>query len=114
MTYGQCTDRANTFFIYILAGSYDFCRVVTAGVLTFLVPKMILHRPCYTVNIARPLKAHKRSSLEVGQLSETRTAHSEGGGIPHASQQEIEASSHGQQLNRHKAWQGEGHTRFNL
>ena len=27
------------------------------GVLTFLVPKMILHRHCYTVNIARPLKS---------------------------------------------------------
>ena len=39
MTYGQCTDRANTFFIYILAGSYDFCRVVTAGVLTFFGSK---------------------------------------------------------------------------
>ena len=41
--------------MYILAGSYDFCRVVTAGVLTFLVPKMILHRPYDTVNISRPL-----------------------------------------------------------
>ena len=39
MTYGQCTDRANTFFIHILAGSYDFFRVVTAGVLTFFGPK---------------------------------------------------------------------------
>ena len=39
MTYGRCTDQANTFIIYILAGSYDFCRVVTAEVLTFLVPK---------------------------------------------------------------------------
>ena len=57
MTYGQCTDWANTFFIYILAGSYDFCRVVTAGVLTFLASKMILHRPCYTVNIAQPLRS---------------------------------------------------------
>ena len=54
MTYGQSTDHANTFFIYILAGSYDFCRVVT-----FLVPKMIMHWPCYTVNIARPLKCDK-------------------------------------------------------
>ena len=39
MTYGQCTDRANTFFICILAGSYDFCRVVTAGVLTIFGSK---------------------------------------------------------------------------
>ena len=28
-----------------MAGSYDFCRVVTAGVLTFLVRKMILQGP---------------------------------------------------------------------
>ena len=39
MTYGHCTDRANTFLIHILAGSYDFCRVVTAGILTFLFQK---------------------------------------------------------------------------
>ena len=32
-------DWANTFFIYILAGSYDICRVVTAGVLTFFGSK---------------------------------------------------------------------------
>ena len=31
MTYSQCTDWANTFFICILAGSYDFCRVVRQG-----------------------------------------------------------------------------------
>ena len=39
MTYGQCTDRANTFFICKLAGSYDFCRVVTAEVLTLFGSK---------------------------------------------------------------------------
>ena len=39
MTYGQCTGRANTFYIYVLTGSYDFCRVVTAGVLTFFGSK---------------------------------------------------------------------------
>ena len=57
IAYGHRTDRANVFFfIYILAGSYDFCRLVTAGVLTFWFQKRILHRPClYTVNIARPL-----------------------------------------------------------
>ena len=31
MTYGHRIDRVNTFFIFILAGSYDFCRLVTAG-----------------------------------------------------------------------------------
>ena len=52
MTYGHCTDWANTFFIYILAGSYDFCRVVTAEVLTFFgskndsVPALLYSKYC--------------------------------------------------------------------
>ena len=35
---------------------------MTAGVLTFLVVKMILHWPCYTVNIARPLTKRLRKA----------------------------------------------------
>ena len=53
-------------------------------------------------------RACKRPSLEVGQLSETPTAHNEEGYSP-CLQQENEASSHGT-----KTWQGEGHTKFKL
>ena len=45
------------FFIYILAGSYDFCRVVTAGVLTFFgskndsAPALLYSKYCTAPNV---------------------------------------------------------------
>ena len=66
MTYGQCTDRANTFFICILAGSYDFCRNVTAGVLPFFgskndsAPALL-----YSKYTARPLRFSNMFSFQV-------------------------------------------------
>ena len=73
MTYGHCTDLANTFPYTYWQGPMIFARVVTAGVLTFLVRKMILHRPCYTVNIARPLIASISMFLELARSNLAQT-----------------------------------------
>ena len=50
-------------------------------------------------------------SLDVGQLSETHTAHSEGG-IPHAYSKKMRPTHMANSLTGTKTWQGEGHTKF--
>ena len=56
MTYSHCTDRVNTFsYAYwqhpMILPNYD-----ERGLDFSLVPKTILYRLCYTVNIARPFR----------------------------------------------------------
>ena len=55
------------FFSYTYwQGPMIFAELWRQGSWLFLVPKMILHRPCYTVNIARPLTCNRDKSIKPG------------------------------------------------
>ena len=66
------------------------------------------------LSLPTPYQSLQEAFLEVGQLSETHTAHSKGGVFPRLNSKKMRPAHMANSLTGTKTWQGEGHTKFKL